>query len=81
MSNSYGLKRKGDDLSKGPPKPKRDVVWIPAVIEVPPENTPSSSGCHSNVVLLLNLMMTFLCIVFSWAFLSYMLKFDFSLFF
>jgi hypothetical protein len=59
MENSYGLKRKGVDLSQGPPKTKRDVVRIPAVIEtplIPPENAPSSSGCHSNVVLLLNLM-------------------------
>jgi len=82
MRNSYGLKRKGVDLSQGPPKRKRDVVRIPAVIEtplVPTENAPSSSGWHSNVVLLLNLMMSFLCIVFSSAFPSYMLKFDFSL--
>jgi hypothetical protein len=67
MRNSYGLKGKGVDLSQGPPKTKRDVVQIPAVIEtplVPPENAPSSSGCHSNVVLLLNLKMSFLCIVF-----------------
>ncbi len=65
MENSYGLKRKGVDLSQGPPKRKRDVV--PAVIDtplVPAENTPSSSGWHSNVVLLLNLMMSFLCKVF-----------------
>ncbi len=80
MENSYGLKRKGE----GPPKRKRDVVQIPAVIEtplVPAENVPSSSGWHSNVVLLLDLIMNFLCTVFSWAFPSYMLKFDFSLFF
>jgi hypothetical protein len=67
MRNSYGLEGKGVDLSQGPPKTKRDVVQIPAVIEtplVPPENAPSSSGCHSNVVLLLNLKMSFLCIVF-----------------
>jgi hypothetical protein len=67
MRNSYGLKGKGVDLSQGPPKTKRDVVQIPAVIEtplVPPENAPSSSGCHSNVVLLRNLKMSFLCIVF-----------------
>ncbi len=84
MRNSYGLKRKGVDLSQGPPKTKRDVVRIPAVIEtplVPPENAPSSSRRHSNVVLLLNLMMSFLCIVFSWAFPTYMLNFDFSLLF
>ncbi len=84
MRTSYGLKRKGVDLSQGPPNTKRDVVRNPAAIEtplVPPENAPSSSGCHSNVVLLLNLMMSFLCIVFSWAFPSYMLKFDFSLLF
>ncbi|CAK9261107.1 unnamed protein product [Sphagnum jensenii] len=50
MGNSYGLKRKGVDLSQGPPKRKRDVV--PAVIDtplVPAEDTPSSSGWHSNV--------------------------------
>jgi hypothetical protein len=59
MRNSYGLKQKGVDLSQGPPNIKRDVVQV-----VPPENAPSSSGCHSNAVLLLNLMMSFLCIVF-----------------
>ncbi|CAK9871628.1 unnamed protein product [Sphagnum jensenii] len=50
MQNSYGLKRKGVDLSQGPPK-RSDVVQIPAVIEtplVPAENTPSSSGWHNN---------------------------------
>jgi hypothetical protein len=81
MENSYGLKGKGVDLSQGPPKGKRDVVRIPAVIEtplVPAENAPSSSGCHTDVVLLLDLIMSFLCTVFSWAFPSYMLKFDFS---
>jgi hypothetical protein len=84
MGNSYGLKRKGVDLSQGTPKRKRDVVQIPAVIEtplVPVENAPSSSGWHNNVVLLLDLIMSFLCTVFSWAFPSYMLKFDFILFF
>jgi hypothetical protein len=84
MRNSYGLKRKGVDLSQGPPKRKRDVVQIPAVIDtplVPTENAPSSSGWHSNVVLLLNLMMSFLCTVLSWAFPSYTLKFDFSFLF
>ncbi len=84
MANSYRLKRKGVDLSQGPPKRKRDVVLTPAVIEtplVPAENAPSSSGWHSNVVLLLDLIMSFLCTVFSWAFPSYMLKFDFSLLF
>ncbi len=63
--------RKGVDLSQGPPKRKGDVVQIPAVIEtplVPAENAPSSSGWHSNVALLLNFMMSFLCTVFSWAF-------------
>ncbi len=73
MGNSYGLKRKGVDLSQGPPKRKRDVVCTPA------ENASSSSGWHSNVGLLLKLMMSFLCAVFSWAFPSYTLKFDFSL--
>jgi hypothetical protein len=73
MGNSDGLKGKGVDLSQGPPerKRKRDVVQIPAGIEtplVPAENAPSSSGCHSNVVLLLDLIMSFLCTVFSWAF-------------
>jgi hypothetical protein len=51
MENSYSLKRKGVDLSQAPPKRKRDVVSIPAVIEtplVPAENAPSSSGSHSN---------------------------------
>jgi hypothetical protein len=84
MGNSYGLKGKGVDLSQVPPKTKRDVVRIPAAIEtplLPAENAPSSSGWHSNVVLLLNLIMSFLCTVFSWAFPNYMLKFDFSLLF
>jgi hypothetical protein len=84
MGSSDGLKGKGVDHSQGPPKRKRDVVHSPAVIETPlvsAENAPSSSGLHSNVVLLLNLMMNFLCTVFSWAFPSYMLKFDFSLLF
>jgi hypothetical protein len=84
MGNSYGLEGKGVDLSQGPPKRKRDVVQSRAVIEtplVPAENAPSSSGWHSNMVLLLNLMMSFLCTVFSWAFPSYMLKLDFSLLF
>jgi hypothetical protein len=84
MGNSYGLKGKGVDLSQGPPQRKRDVVQIGAVIEtplVPAENAPSSSGWHSNVVLLLNLMMSFLSTVFSWAFPSCMLKLDFSLLF
>jgi len=82
MGNSYGLKGKGVDLLQGPPKSKRDVVQIRAVIEtlsVPAENAPSSSGWHSNEVLLLNLMMSFLCTVFSWAFPSYMSKLDLSL--
>jgi hypothetical protein len=71
MGNSDGLKGKGVDLSQEPPERKRDVVQIPAGIEtplVPAENTPSSSGCHSNVVLLLDLIMSFLCTVFPWAF-------------
>ncbi len=68
MRNSDGLKRKGVHLSHGPPKRKRDVVKIPAVIEtplVPAENAPSSSGWHNNLVLLLDLIMSFLCTVFS----------------
>ncbi|CAK9199397.1 unnamed protein product, partial [Sphagnum troendelagicum] len=51
MGDSYGLKRKGVDLSQGSPKRKRDVVQTPAVIETPlvlAENAPSSSGWHSN---------------------------------
>jgi hypothetical protein len=82
MSNSNGLKQKGVDLSQRPPKRKRDVARTPAVIDtpsVPAENAPSTSGWHSDVVLLLELIMSFLCTVFSWAFPSYMLKFDFSL--
>ncbi len=84
MSNSNGLKQKGVDLSQRPPKRKRDVVRTPAAIDtplVPAEDAPSSSGWHSDVVLLLELIMSFLCTVFSWAFPSYMLKFDFSLLF
>jgi uncharacterized membrane protein len=64
--------------------PCKNVVQIPAMIEtplVPPENAPSSSGWRNNVVLVLNSMMSFLCIVFSWAFASYMLKLDFSFLF
>jgi hypothetical protein len=56
MGDSYGLKGKGIDLSQGPPKRKGDVVQISAAIEtplVPAENAPSSSGWHSDVVLLL----------------------------
>jgi hypothetical protein len=84
MENSSSLKRKGIDLPEGPPKRKRDVVPTPAAMEtplVPAENAPSSSGWHSNVVLLHDLIMSFLCTVFSWAFQSYMLKFDFSFLF
>jgi hypothetical protein len=61
MGNSDGLKRKGVDLSEGRPKRKRDVVHPHAEIEtplVPAENPPSSSGWHSNVVLLLQLIMS-----------------------
>jgi hypothetical protein len=64
--------------------PRKDIVRMPAATEtplVPAENAPSSSGWHSNVVLLLHLIMSFLCTVVSWAFPSYMLKFDFSLLF
>jgi hypothetical protein len=84
MGNSYGLKRKGVDPSQGTPKRKRDVVQMPATIEtplVPTENAPSTSGRHNNVVLLLDLIMSFLCTVFSRAFPSYTLKFYFSLLF
>jgi hypothetical protein len=84
MGNSYDLKGKGVDLSQGAPKRKRDVVQIHAVIEtplVPAENAPSSSRWHSNGVLLLYLMMSFLCTVLSWAFPIFMLKLDFSLLF
>jgi hypothetical protein len=82
MGNSYGLNGKGVDLSQGSPKRKRDVVLKPASTEtplVPAENAPSSSGWHSNAVLLLTLMMSFLCTIFSRVFPSYMFKFDFSL--
>jgi hypothetical protein len=71
MADSYGLKGKGVDLSQEPPKRQRDVVGIPAVIEtpsVPAENAPSRSGWQSNVGVLLNFMMSFLGIVFSWVF-------------
>jgi len=72
MGSSYNLKRKGVDLSQG------SVIETPFV---PDENAPSSSGWHSNLVRLLNLMMSFLSTILSWAFPSYMLKFDFSLLF
>jgi hypothetical protein len=81
MGNSYGLKRKGVDLSQWPPKRNRDVVRIPVIIDtplVPAENAPSSSGWHNNVVVLFNLMMSSLSKVFSWGFPSYMSNFDFS---
>ncbi len=84
MGNSYGLKRKGVDLSQGPPKRKGDVVQIPAAIEtpsVPAENAPSSSGWHSDVVLLLDLIMSFSLHSFVLGFPSYMLKSEFSLLF
>ncbi len=71
MANSYGLKGKGVDLTQERPKRQRDVVGIPAVIEtplVPAENAPSRSGWQSNVGVLLNFMMSFLGIVFSWVF-------------
>jgi hypothetical protein len=71
MENSYGLKRKEVNLPQGPPERKRNVVRILAVIEtpfIPTENVPSSFGWHNNVVLFLHLMMSFLCIVFSWLF-------------
>ncbi len=74
------LKRKGVDHSQGAQKKKRDVVQTPVAL-VPAENAPSSSGSHNNVVLLLNLMMSFLCTVFSSTFPSYALKFDNSLLF
>jgi hypothetical protein len=60
---------------KGARKKKRDVVQTPVAL-VPAENAPSSSGWHNNVVLLLNLMISFLCTVFSWVFPSYAVKFD-----
>jgi hypothetical protein len=68
MSNSNRLKQKGVDLSQRPPKRKRDVARTPAAIDaplVPAEDAPSSSGWHSDVVLLLELIMSFLCTVFS----------------
>ncbi len=71
MGNSYGLKAKAVDLSQGSPKRKRDVVPKPASTEtplVPAENAPSSYEWHRNAVLLLDLIMSFLCTVFSWAF-------------
>ncbi|KAH8939442.1 hypothetical protein BDL97_15G037500 [Sphagnum fallax] len=71
MADSYGLKGKGVDLSQQPPKRQRDVVGIPAVIEtplVPAQNAPSRSGWQSNVGVLLNFMISFLGIVFSWVF-------------
>jgi len=78
------VKRKGVDCPQGARKRRRDVVQTRVVIEtplVPAENAPSTSGWHNNVVLLFNLMMSFLCTVFSWAFPSYPLKFDNSLLF
>ncbi len=74
------VKRKGVDHSQGARKKKRDVVQTPVAL-VPAENAPSSSGWHNNVVLLLNLMISFLCTVFSWVFPSYAVKFDNSFFF
>jgi hypothetical protein len=48
--------------------PRKDVVRMPAAIATPlvaAENAPSSSGWHSNVVLLLHLIMSFLWTVVS----------------
>ncbi len=73
MGNSYGHKGKGVALLQGPPKRKDPAENASS------SSASSSSGWHSNVVLLLNLMMSSLCTIFSWAFPSYMLKFDFSL--
>jgi len=58
---------KGVDLSQGRPKRKRDVVHTRTEIEtplVPAENPPSSSGWHSNVVLLLEIIMSSLHMLF-----------------
>ncbi|CAN5967501.1 unnamed protein product [Sphagnum jensenii] len=73
MGNSYGHKGKGVALLQGPPKRKDPAENASS------SSASSSSGWHSNVVILLNLMMSSLCTIFSWAFPSYMLKFDFSL--
>jgi hypothetical protein len=62
---------------------EREMLCIPVLKLRHPlvrgENPLSSSGWHSNVVLLLEIIMSFLCTGFSWAFPSYMLKYDFSL--
>ncbi len=85
MGNSFShYKRKGVDVSQGPPKKRKgDVMQIHTLINTPPilgENTPSSSRQGTHVVRPLDFMIELvLHNSFSWVFQSYMLKFDISL--
>jgi len=85
MENSFSpYKRKGVDVSQGPPKKRKgDVMRIHDVINTPPvlgENAPSSSRQGTHVVRPLDFMIELvLHNSFSWVFRSYMLKFDISL--
>ncbi len=85
MGNSFShYKRKGVDVSQGPPKKRKgDVMQIHDVINTPPvlgENAPTSSRQSIHVVCPLDFMIELvLHNSFSWVFRSYMLKFDISL--
>jgi len=85
MGNSFShYKRKGVDVSQGPPKKRKgDVMQIHDVINTPlvlGENAPTSSRQSIHVVCPLDFMIELvLHNSFSWVFRSYMLKFDISL--
>jgi len=85
MENSFSHhKRKGVDVSQGPPqKRKGDVMRIHGVINTPPipgENAPSSSRQGTHVVCPLDFITELvLQTSFSWPFPSCMLKLDISL--
>jgi len=73
MGNSFsGSKRKGVDVSQGPPKIEKDVMRIHDVINTPPvlgENAPSSSRQGTHVVRPLDFMIEHvLHNSFSWVF-------------
>jgi len=66
MENSFSHhKRKGVDVSQGPPKRRKgDVMRIPDVINTPPilgENVPSSSRQGTHVVCPLILSLNLFC--------------------
>ncbi len=81
MGNSFShCKRKGADVSQGPPKKRKgDVMQIHDVINTPPvlgENAPSSTHVVCPLDFMIELV---LHNSLSWVFRSYMLKFDISL--